>query len=121
MKTFKDTGKNEHLMGFSTALCRRLGPHRNTGERFFFITHPVRTTLLRGHRFEQSQTAFPDDALMLHSESSKTCWGAAGRLQLFMENNLQGVFSDGVTLLSVLITMAAAEAERSFSPFLLTP
>ena len=47
----------------------------------------------------------------------RACCGAVDLFQLFMENNLEDVFSETVTLLKILITtpMTTAEAERCFS------
>ncbi|XP_030580871.1 uncharacterized protein LOC115777175 [Archocentrus centrarchus] len=110
----------------------------HTRERFSFTNHLVSATLLQGDRFEQYNTAFPEDALsntlkaypvlnrgklkteltLIYSkEEFKACCGAVGLLQLFMENNLEEVFSETVTLLKILITtpMTTAEAERCFS------
>uniref|UniRef100_A0A096M8U2 HAT C-terminal dimerisation domain-containing protein n=1 Tax=Poecilia formosa TaxID=48698 RepID=A0A096M8U2_POEFO len=110
----------------------------HTRERFSFTNHLVSATLLQGDRFEQYNTAFPEDALsntlkaypvlnrgklkteltLIYSkEEFKACCGAVGLLQLFMEKNLEEVFSETVTLLKILITtpMTTAEAERCFS------
>ncbi|XP_030581661.1 zinc finger MYM-type protein 1-like [Archocentrus centrarchus] len=110
----------------------------HTRERFSFTNHLVSATLLQGDRFEQYNTAFPEDALsntlkaypvlnggklkteltLIYSKDEfKACCGAVGLLQLFMENNLEEVFSETVTLLKILITtpMTTAEAERCFS------
>ncbi|XP_030612064.1 zinc finger MYM-type protein 1-like [Archocentrus centrarchus] len=110
----------------------------HTRERFSFTNHLVSATLLQGDRFEQYNTAFPEDALsntlkaypvlnrdklkteltLIYSkEEFKACCGAVGLLQLFMENNLEEVFSETVTLLKIFITtpMTTAEAERCFS------
>jgi hypothetical protein len=93
---------------------------------------------LQGDRFDEYKDTFPDDALsstiraypMLNGSKLKTelsliyskqefcaCRGAVDLFQLFMENNLEEVFSETVTLLKVIITtpMTTAEAERCFS------
>lgn len=46
-----------------------------------------------------------------------SCFGAVDLFQVFMENNLEEVFSETVTLLKIIITtpMTTAEAERCFS------
>ncbi|XP_061403247.1 uncharacterized protein LOC133339137 [Lethenteron reissneri] len=91
-----------------------------------------------GDRFDEYKDTFPEDALsstmkaypMLSGSKLKTelsliyskeefraCRGAVDLFQLFMENNLEEVFSETVTLLKVIITtpMTTAEAERCFS------
>ncbi|XP_039648866.1 zinc finger MYM-type protein 1-like [Perca fluviatilis] len=110
----------------------------HTRERFSFADHLVCATLLQGDRFEEYKDTFPEDALsstmkaypmlsgsklktelsLIYSkEEFKACRGAVDLFQLFMENNLEEVFSETVTLLKVVITtpMTTAEAERCFS------
>lgn len=55
--------------------------------------------------------------LIYSKDEFKACRGAVDLFQLFMENNLDEVFSEAVTLLKILITtpMNTAEAERCFS------
>ncbi|KAI9520609.1 hypothetical protein NQZ68_015148 [Dissostichus eleginoides] len=107
----------------------------HTRERFSFTNHFVSATLLQGDSFEEYNMASPEDALrnnlkaypMLNGSKLKTelsliyskeefkaCLGAMDLFQLFMENNLEEVFSETVTLLKILITtpMTTAEAER---------
>ncbi|KAG7265203.1 hypothetical protein CRUP_030317 [Coryphaenoides rupestris] len=108
----------------------------HTRERF--RSHLVAATLLQADRFEQYKSAFPNEVLrttagaypMLNGNKLKTelrliyskdefqaCRGAVDLFQLFMENDLEEVFSETVTLLKILITtpMTTAEAERCFS------
>ncbi|KAF3851540.1 hypothetical protein F7725_005346, partial [Dissostichus mawsoni] len=87
----------------------------HTRERFSFTNHLVSATLLQGDRFEEYKMAFPEDALrktlkaypMLNGSKLKTelsliyskeefkaCRGAMDLFQLFMENNLEEVFSE---------------------------
>ncbi|XP_061433278.1 zinc finger MYM-type protein 1-like isoform X1 [Lethenteron reissneri] len=110
----------------------------HTRERFSFTDHLVCATLLQGDRFDEYKDTFPEDALsstmkaypMLSGSKLKTelsliyskeefraSRGAVDLFQLFMENNLEEVFSETVTLLKVIITtpMTTAEAERCFS------
>ncbi|XP_056306384.1 uncharacterized protein LOC130218267 [Danio aesculapii] len=110
----------------------------HTLERFSFTDHLVSATLLQADRFEQYAVAFPEDALsrtlkaypvldgsklktelsLIYSKDEfRACCGALDLLQLFMENNLEEVFSETVTLLKILVTtpMTTAEAERCFS------
>ncbi|KAL6455123.1 hypothetical protein MHYP_G00364300 [Metynnis hypsauchen] len=110
----------------------------HTRGRFSFTDHLVSATLLQGNRFEQYNTAFPEEALsntikaypvlrqgelktevsLIYSkEEFKACCGAVGLFQLFMQNNLEEVFPETVTLLKILIItpMSTAEAERCFS------
>lgn len=56
-------------------------------------------------------------SLIYSKEEFRACRGAVDLFQLFMENNLEEVFSETVTLLKVIITtpMTTAEAERCFS------
>lgn len=56
-------------------------------------------------------------SLIYCKEEFRACCGALDLLQLFMENNLEEVFSETVTLLKILVTtpMTTAEAERCFS------
>lgn len=107
-------------------------------ERFSFTNHLVSATLLQGDRFEQFMVVFPEDALsrtlkaypVLNGSKLKTelsliyckedfraCCGAVDLLQLFIENNLEEIFSETVTLLKILITtpMTTAEVKRCFS------
>lgn len=93
---------------------------------------------MQADRFEQYTVAFPEEALsrtvkaypvlngsklktelslIYCKEEFRTCRDAVDLLQLFMENNLEEVFSETVTLLKILITtpMITAEAERCFS------
>ncbi len=102
-------------------------------ERFSFTDHLVSATLMQADKFEQYTVAFPEEALsrtlkaypvlngsklktelslIYCKEEFRTCLGAVDLLHLFMENNLEEVFSETVTLLKILIT---AEAERCFS------
>ncbi|XP_008273895.1 zinc finger MYM-type protein 1-like [Stegastes partitus] len=106
-------------------------------ERFSFTDHLVCATLLQGDRFEEHHKSFPEAALhstlkaypMLNGRKLKTelgliyskeefraCCGAMELFQLFMENNVEEVFSETVTLLKIIITtpMTTAEAERCF-------
>ncbi|KAI4821658.1 hypothetical protein KUCAC02_007252 [Chaenocephalus aceratus] len=95
----------------------------HTRERFSFTHHLVSATLLQGDRCEEFKMASPEDALrntlkaypMLNRSKLKT---ESHLQQLFMENNLEQLFSETVTLLKILITttpMTMAEAERCFS------
>ncbi|XP_034720673.1 uncharacterized protein LOC117939438 [Etheostoma cragini] len=109
----------------------------HTRERFSFTDHLVCATLLQGDRFEEYKGSFLEDALsstvkaypmlsgsklkmelsLIYSkEEFKACRGAVDLFQLFMENNLEEVFSETVTLLKVVITtpMTTAEADRCF-------
>lgn len=54
---------------------------------------------------------------LIYSKEFRACCGAVDIFQLFMENNLEEVFSETVTLLKIIITtpMTTAEAERCFS------
>jgi len=56
-------------------------------------------------------------SLIYSKDEFSACRGAVDLFQLFMENNLEEVFSETVTLLKVIITtpMTTAEAERCFS------
>lgn len=56
-------------------------------------------------------------SLIYSKEELKACRGAVDLFQIFMENNLEEVFSETVTLLKIVITtpMTTAEAERCFS------
>ncbi|XP_056097705.1 uncharacterized protein LOC130076590 [Rhinichthys klamathensis goyatoka] len=95
----------------------------HTRERFSFTDHLVCATLLQGDRFDEYKDTFPADALsstiraypMLNGSKLKTelsliyskqefcaCRGAVDLFQLFMENNLEEVFSETVTLLKVI-------------------
>ena len=110
----------------------------HTKERFSFTNHLVSSTLLQADRFQHYTVAFPEDALsktlqaypVLNGSKLKTelsliyskeyfrkCDGALDLFQLFMENNLEEIFGETVTLLKILITapMTTAEAERCFS------
>ncbi|XP_061587233.1 uncharacterized protein LOC133452053 [Cololabis saira] len=110
----------------------------HTKERFSFTDHLVSATLLLGDRFEQYSIEFPEKTLsstlkaypvfnvsklktelgLLYSKDEfKACPGAVDLFQMFMENNLEKVFSETVTLLKILITtpMVTMEAERRFS------
>ncbi|XP_067284102.1 zinc finger MYM-type protein 1-like isoform X2 [Pseudorasbora parva] len=120
----------------ATEVCNAILGH--TMERFSFTSHLVSATLLQGDRFEQFMWAFPEDTLkrtlkaypVLNGSKLKTelsliyckeefraCCGAVDLLQLFMENNLEEVFSETITLLKILIItpMTTAEAKRCFS------
>jgi len=120
----------------SLQVCDTIVGH--TRERFGFRSHLVAATLLQADRFEQYKSAFPNEVLrttvgaytMLNGNKLKTelsliyskdefqaCRGAVDLFQLFMENDLEEVFSETVTLLKILITtpMTTAEAERCFS------
>lgn len=107
-------------------------------ERFAFTKHLISATLLQADRFDQHNRLFPDEALdstieaypVLNKSKLKTelsliysskdfrkCTGAVSLFQLFMQNNLQDIFSETVALLKILITtpMTTSEAERCFS------
>lgn len=59
-----------------------------------------------------------DLSLIYRKEEFKSCYGAVDLCQLFMQSNLEVVFSEAVTLLKILITtpppMNMADAERCF-------
>ncbi|KAM3842976.1 zinc finger MYM-type protein 1-like [Diretmus argenteus] len=126
----------EEQQRIAAEVCDTILNH--TRERFSFTNHLVSATLLQGDRFDQYKTAFPEDALsktvkaypmltgsklktelsLIYSKGEfKVCRGAVDLFQLFMENNLEEVFSETITLLKILITtpMTTAEAERCFS------
>ncbi|KAM9425523.1 zinc finger MYM-type protein 1-like [Pholidichthys leucotaenia] len=111
---------------------------KHTSERFSFTDHLLCATLVRVDRFEEFNKAFPKDALssilkaypmlsggkletelsLIYSkEEFRACRGAVDLFQLFMQNNLEEVFSETVTLLKVVITtpMITEEPERCFS------
>lgn len=56
-------------------------------------------------------------SLIYENDEFKACSGALTLFQFFMENNLQGTFTETVSLLKILITtpMTTAESERCFS------
>ncbi|XP_048085448.1 zinc finger MYM-type protein 1-like [Alosa alosa] len=110
---------------------------RHTKERFHFTAHLVSSSLLQADKFPFYKTTFPEDALnstlraypMLNGNKLKAelsviyskeefiaCCGAVDLFQLFMENFLEEVFSETVTLLKILITMpmTTPEPERCF-------
>lgn len=55
--------------------------------------------------------------LIYSKEGFSSCFGAVDLFQVFMENNLEEVFSETVTLLKIIITtpMTTVGAERCFS------
>ncbi|KAG1933968.1 zinc finger MYM-type protein 1-like [Pimephales promelas] len=126
----------EDLEQISAEVCDTILGH--IMERFSFTNHLVSATLLQGDRFELYTVLFPEDALsktlkaypVLNGSKLKTelsliyckedfraCCGAVDLLQLFIENNLEEIFSETVTLLKILITtpMTTAEVKRCFS------
>ncbi|KAM3863784.1 cytosolic phospholipase A2 gamma-like [Diretmus argenteus] len=130
------TCSSEEQQIIAAEVCDTILNH--TRERVSFTNHLVSATLLQGDRFDQYKTAFPEDALsktvkaypmltgsklktelsLIYSKGEfKVCRGAVDLFQLFMENNLEEVFSETITLLKILITtpMTTAEAERCFS------
>ncbi|XP_040177751.1 zinc finger MYM-type protein 1-like [Rana temporaria] len=109
-----------------------------TKERFSFTSHLVSTTLLQADRFKQYTVEFPEDVLkstlkaypvlnlsrlktelflIYGTEEFRACRGAVDLLKLFMENNLEEVFVETISLLKILITtpMTTAEPERCYS------
>ncbi|KAJ8375412.1 hypothetical protein SKAU_G00059920 [Synaphobranchus kaupii] len=56
-------------------------------------------------------------SLIYENDEFKACSGALTLFQFFMENNLQGTFTETASLLKILITtpMTTAESERCFS------
>ena len=56
-------------------------------------------------------------SLIYENDEFKACSGALTLFQFFMENNLQGTFTETVSLLKILITtpMTTAESERCCS------
>lgn len=56
-------------------------------------------------------------SLIYENDKFSACSGALTLLQFFMENNLQGTFTETVTVLKILVTtpMTTAESERCFS------
>ncbi|XP_065117720.1 zinc finger MYM-type protein 1-like [Paramisgurnus dabryanus] len=122
--------------GVAAEVCDAILKH--TKERFFFTNHLVSATLLQADRFAEYTNVFPEDAvsktlkaypvlcgsklktelsLIYHKEEFRSCCGAVDLLRLFMENSLEEVFSETVTLLKILITtpMTTVEAERCFT------
>ncbi|XP_071371303.1 zinc finger MYM-type protein 1-like [Centroberyx affinis] len=120
----------------ATEVCDTILSHAK--ERFSFTKHLISATLLQGDLFPEHTVKFPDSALettveaypMLNKAKLKTeltliyennefkaCSGALTLFQFFMENNLQGTFTETVSLLRILITtpMTTAESERCFS------
>lgn len=94
--------------------------------------HLVSATVLQADRFEQYTVVFPEDALsrtlkvypvlsgsklktelslIYCKEEFRSYRGAVDLLQLFMENNLEEVFSETVTLLKILISTHMTTAE----------
>ncbi|XP_056439188.1 uncharacterized protein LOC130376020 [Gadus chalcogrammus] len=136
-ENIRDSGDfDPKTMRVAEEICNTILGH--TRECFSFTDHLVCATLLQGDRFEDHQGAFPEETLqsmlkaykMLNGSKLKTelsliyskvefraCCGAVDLFQLFMENNLEDVFSETVTLLKILITtpITTAEAERCFS------
>ncbi|XP_033986973.1 zinc finger MYM-type protein 1-like [Trematomus bernacchii] len=105
-------------------------------ERFSFTKHLISSTLLQGDLFQQHSRTFPEAALettveayplldkaklktelslVYDNDQFRACSGAVTLLQFFLDNNLQETFTETVSLLKVLVTMATAEAERCFS------
>ncbi|XP_075965760.1 histone-lysine N-methyltransferase SETDB1-B isoform X3 [Anarhichas minor] len=126
----------EEQQRLATEVCDTILMHAK--ERFSFTQHLISATLLHGELFPQHSVKFPDSALettvaaypMLNQAKLKTelsliyensefqaCSGAVPMYQFFMENNLQGTFTETVSLLKILITtpMTTAESERRFS------
>ncbi|KAM6944155.1 uncharacterized protein PEZ65_002050 [Lycodopsis pacificus] len=126
----------EEQQRLATEVCDTILVHAK--ERFSFTQHLISATLLHGELFPQHRVTFPDSALettvaaypMLNLAKLKTelsliyenrefqaCSGAVPMYQFFMENNLQGTFTETVSLLKILITtpMTTAESERRFS------
>ncbi|KAM4567259.1 zinc finger MYM-type protein 1-like isoform 2-T3 [Odontesthes bonariensis] len=120
----------------ATEVCDTILVHAE--ERFAFTQYLVGATLLHAELFPQYRASFPEVALdttveaypMLDKAKLKTelsliyensefkaCSGAVPLYQFFMENNLQGIFSETVNLLQILMTtpMTTAESERCFS------
>lgn len=67
---------------------RRLLSEAITG-RNLLSSYPRKTSLLQGDRFEEN--------LIYSKEDSKACFGAINPFHLFINNNLEEVFSDSVT------------------------
>ncbi|XP_063749607.1 zinc finger MYM-type protein 1-like [Eleginops maclovinus] len=109
----------------------------HTQERFSFTKHLISSTLLQGDLFHQHSQIFPEAALettveafpLLDKAKLKTelsliydnaefraCSGAVALLQFFIDNNLQELFAETVSLLKVLITtpMTTDEPDRCF-------
>ncbi|XP_064180996.1 zinc finger MYM-type protein 1-like isoform X1 [Anguilla rostrata] len=126
----------EEQQRLATEVCDTVLSHAK--ERFSFTKHLISATLLQGDLFPAHTVKFPDSALetaveaypMLNKAKLKTelsliyendefkaCSGALTLFQFFMENNLQGSFTETVSLLKILITtpMTTAESERCFS------
>ncbi|XP_051816322.1 uncharacterized protein LOC127537619 [Acanthochromis polyacanthus] len=133
------TAKRHSVQRIVKGLQKRSAtPFWDTPRSFSFSDRLICATLLQGDRFEEHHGSFPEEALqrtlkaypMLNGSKLKTelgviyskvefraCCGALDLFQLFMENNLEVVFSETVNLLRILITtpMTTAEAERCFS------
>ncbi|XP_071390009.1 zinc finger MYM-type protein 1-like [Centroberyx affinis] len=133
-KKRRTLGQGEQRL--ATEVCDTILSHAK--ERFSFTKHLISATLLQGDLFPEHTVKFPDSALettveaypMLNKAKLKTeltliyennefkaCSGALTLFQFFMENNLQGTFTETVSLLRILITtpMTTAESERCFS------
>ncbi|XP_078146193.1 uncharacterized protein LOC144542787 [Centroberyx gerrardi] len=101
----------------ATEVCDTVLSHAK--ERFSFTKHLISGTLLQGDLFPEHTVKFPDSALettveaypMLNKAKLKTelsliyendefkaCSGALTLFQFFMENNLQGTFTETVSL-----------------------
>ncbi|XP_053726658.1 zinc finger MYM-type protein 1-like isoform X1 [Synchiropus splendidus] len=125
----------EERQQLASEVCESILSH--VRERFGFTKHLISATLLQGDLFVQHSAQFPDAALettmeaysMLNKAKLKTelsliyenvefkaCSGALPLFRFFMENHLQGTFSETVSLLRILITtpMTTAEADRCF-------
>ncbi|XP_029966966.1 uncharacterized protein LOC115402534 [Salarias fasciatus] len=131
----KKFGKEEQQK-LASEVCDTILCHAQ--ERFSFTKHLISATLLHGDLFMLYTGQFPSSALeaaveaypMLNKAKLKTelsliyenhefkaCSGALPLFQFFVENDLQGTFTETVTLLKILLTtpMTTAESERCFS------
>uniref|UniRef100_A0A1A8J1L4 Si:ch211-240b21.2 n=1 Tax=Nothobranchius kuhntae TaxID=321403 RepID=A0A1A8J1L4_NOTKU len=134
--------KKRKIMGedmqrhFALEVCDTIVSHAK--ERFSFTKHLISATLVQANFFRKHSRMFPDSALdtaleaypfldkaklktelslIYENEEFHSCSGAVALFRVLMENNLQDIFTETVSLLNIVITtpMNTSESKRCFS------
>uniref|UniRef100_A0A1A8BMB8 Si:ch211-240b21.2 n=2 Tax=Nothobranchius kadleci TaxID=1051664 RepID=A0A1A8BMB8_NOTKA len=121
---------------FALEVCDTIVSHAK--ERFSFTKHLISATLVQANFFRKHSRMFPDSALdtaleaypfldkaklktelslIYENEEFHSCSGAVALFRVLMENNLQDIFTETVSLLNIVITtpMNTSESKRCFS------
>uniref|UniRef100_A0A1A7WQQ2 Si:ch211-240b21.2 n=2 Tax=Iconisemion striatum TaxID=60296 RepID=A0A1A7WQQ2_9TELE len=134
-KKWKRLGEDTRRQ-FALEVCDIIMSHAK--ERFSFTKHLISATLVQASLFQTHSRMSPDSALdtaleaypfldkaklktelslIYENEEFHSCKGAVALFRVLMENNLQDIFTETVSLLNIIITtpMNTSESKRCFS------